>query len=347
MNSNTNTFKRHIVSVAPGKVILFGEHFVVYGYPSIIASIDKFFKVKVDFSPSTTEEIKIESNLGFRATFQNSVLKFPLGQDSTYNEIIKKLYRVIQYLIPHIGVGVGSKYCILIHLDSEIPLGGGLGSSSAFCVALTAALYHLLDNMVNKDRICYESINAEKILNRDTSGADCSICTFGGLGQFDRLNGFKRISADFGDYRFLIIDSGVSHDTFSMVEKVAKIKNNFPGDFSYLCNKYRDIYNQVLSTLEHKDIGNIGELLNRNHELLASLSLSNPVIDKIVNICNSEGSLGTKITGAGGGGSVLSFLHKDDLSVIRNILKRLALLNLRYFFAKIDPKGLRIDCCNN
>ncbi|MDN5845761.1 MAG: hypothetical protein L0H53_05745 [Candidatus Nitrosocosmicus sp.] len=54
--------------------------------------------------------------------------------------------------------------------------------------------------------------------------------------------------------------------------------------------------------------------------------------------------MGTKITGAGGGGSVLSFLHKDDLSVIKNILKRLDLLNLKYFFAKIGSKGLRTAC---
>ncbi len=147
MNSNTNTFERQIVTIAPGKVILFGEHFVVYGYPSLIASIDKFFKVKVVFSPSTADEIKIESNLGFRATIQNSVLNFPLGQDSAYHEIIKKLYSVIQYLVTHVGIDVRSKYSILIRLDSEIPLGGGLGSSSAFCVALTAALYHLIDNM--------------------------------------------------------------------------------------------------------------------------------------------------------------------------------------------------------
>jgi mevalonate kinase len=348
LNSNTNTFERPIETIAPGKVILFGEHFVVYGYPSLIASIDKFFKVKVVFSPSTADEIKIESNLGFRASIKNSILVLPPGQDnSNYGEIVKKLYSVIQYLVTHVGIDVRSKYSIFIHLDSEIPLGGGLGSSSAFCVALTAALYHLTDNRVNRDKICSESINAEKILNRDTSGADCSICTFGGLGRFDRLNGFKRISADFSDYRFLIIDSGVSHDTFSMIEKVSKIKNNFPNDFGNLCVKYRDIYNQVVSVLERRDIGNIGKLLNRNHELLVGLSLSNPIIDKIVNICNSEGSLGTKITGAGGGGSVLSFLHKDDLSVIKNILKRLDLLDLRYFFAKIDPDGLRINLCNN
>jgi mevalonate kinase len=340
--SNTNTFERQIEAVAPGKVILFGEHFVVYGYPSLITSIDKFFKVKVYISPSTANEIKIESNLGFKATLQNSVLTFPVGQDNTYHEIIKKLYSVIHYLVTHVSIDVRSKYSILIRLDSEIPLGGGLGSSSAFCVALTAALYHFIDKMLNKDKICYESIQAEKLLNRDTSGADCSICTFGGLGQFDRLNGFKRISADFSDYQFLIINSGITHDTFSMIEKVAKIKNNYPNDFNILCNQYGDIYNQVFSYLEHNDIGNIGELLNRNHQLLVSLSLSNPIIDKIINICNSEGSLGTKITGAGGGGSVLSFLHKDDLSVIKNILKRLDLLNLKYFFAKTDPEGLRI-----
>jgi mevalonate kinase len=340
--SNTNTFERQIEAVAPGKVILFGEHFVVYGYPSLIASIDKFFKVKVDISPSTANEIKIESNLGFRATLQNSVLSFPVGQDNTYHEIVKKLYSVIQYLVTHACIDFRSEYSILIRLDSEIPLGGGLGSSSAFCVAVTAALYHFMDKMVNKDKICYESIQAERILNRDTSGADCSICTFGGLGRFDRMNGFKRISADFSDYRFLIINSGITHDTFSMIEKVAKIKNNYPDDFSNLCNQYGDIYNQVFSYLEHNDIGNIGELLNRNHQLLVSLSLSNPIIDKIINICNSEGSLGTKITGAGGGGSVLSFLHKDDLSVIKNILTRLDLLNIKYFFAKIDLKGLRI-----
>ncbi len=345
MVSNTNTFEhRRIVTVAPGKVILFGEHFVVHGYPSLIASIDKFFKVIVNFSPPTADEITFESNLGFKATIQNSLLNFPLGQDDTYHEIIKKLHSVIQYLVTHIGIDLKSKSSMLIHLDSEIPLGGGLGSSSAFCVALTAALYHSIGNKANKDKICSESINAEKILNRDTSGADCSICTFGGLGRFDRLNGFKRVSADFSDYRLLIIDSGVAHDTFSMIKKVSEIKNNRPYDFNNLCNKYSDIYDQVLSCLEHSEIGNIGELLNRNHELLVNLSLSNPILDKIINICNSEGSLGTKITGAGGGGSVLSLLHKDDLSVIKNILKRLNLLNLKYFFAKIDPKGLRTEC---
>ena len=242
----------------------------------------------------------------------------------------------------HAGIDARSKYSILIRLDSEIPLGGGLGSSSVFCVALTAALYNLLDNMVNKRKICYESINAEKILNRDTSGADCSICTFGGLGRFDRLNGFKRISADFSNYRFLIIDSGASHDTFSMIEKVAKIKNNFPNDFINLCTKYGDIYNQVVNFLEHEDIGNIGELLNRNHELLVGLSLSNPIIDKIIN--TQFGLVGNKNYRGGRRGLVLSFLHKDDLSVIKNILKRLDLFDLRYFFAKIDPEGLRIGC---
>jgi mevalonate kinase len=344
--SNTNTFECEIVTIAPGKVILFGEHFVVYGYPSLIASIDKFFKVKVNLMPSTCEEIKIKSNLGFRATIRNSVLSFSLGQDNVHYEIIKKLYDVIKYLMIHTGIAAKSRYSILINLDSEIPLGGGLGSSSAFCVALTAALYNLINGHVNKNKICSESINAEKIINRDTSGADCNICTYGGLGVFDKLNGFKRISADFSDYQFLIIDSGIAHDTFSMINKVSKIKNNYPDVFNNICSEYANIYDQALSFLEHNDIGNIGELLNRNHNLLGKLSLSNSVIDKIINICNSEGALGAKITGAGGGGSVLSLIHTEDLSVINNVQNRMDLLNLKYFFAKIDDDGLRINCNN-
>lgn len=346
MVSHAKTFENQIVTIAPGKVILFGEHFVVYGYPSLIASIDRFFKVKVIFWPSTGNEIQIESNLGFRATVRNSVLSFPPDQDKTYYETIKKLYNVIRYLMTSTSIDVQQRYSIFIHLDSEIPLGGGLGSSSAFCVALTAALYHLVNNKVDKNMICFESIKAEKIINRNTSGADCNICTFGGLGQFDKLNGFKKISADFSDYQFLVIDSGVAHDTFSMIEKVSKIKNNNPNAFSKLCNEYGSIYDQVRSFLEDKELGQIGELLNRNHEMLTKLSLSNPIIDKIINICNSEGSLGTKITGAGGGGSVLSLIHKEDQSVSKKILKRLDLLNLKYFFAKIDPEGLRIDFKN-
>ncbi|MDF0679955.1 MAG: hypothetical protein P0116_03210 [Candidatus Nitrosocosmicus sp.] len=97
MNSNTHTFERHIEAIAPGKVILFGEHFVVYGYPSLIASIDRLFKVKISLHLQQ-DEIKIESNLGFRATIKNSVLYFPVGQDRVHNEIIKKLYGLSNFL---------------------------------------------------------------------------------------------------------------------------------------------------------------------------------------------------------------------------------------------------------
>lgn len=334
--------KHKITAVSPGKAILLGEHFVVYGYPSIIASINKNFRLEIQFIPSNQNELRINSNLGFSALIQDSKIKITSKKQDVFYDIIEKLYKIIEYLIDHNGLNYKSKYNIFIQLNSEIPLGGGLGSSSALCVALSGALYYLITDTLNKDKICYQSLNAEKILNKDVSGADCNICTYGGLGKFKKSFGFERITANFEGFEFLIIDTGISHDTSMMIDKVSRYRKNYPKLFKSICKEYENIYESSMRSIHQNDMDRFGVLINKNHELLAKLSLSNQIIDKITGICNSEGALGTKITGAGGGGSVLSLVNKNEKSIINNILTRLDTLNLKYFFAKIDHRGLRI-----
>lgn len=355
MNESTDTltsdkYSYVVKAMAPGKVILFGEHFVVYGFPSLIASIEKFFKVTIQIPKSSNGEIRIESNLGFTSVRQGSDIHIaPHSLRPKFGNIISQLYKIVDYLTNseailgeyHLG-GSSSAKDLIIKLESELPIGGGLGSSSALCVALTASLYYMGHTSLDKNRICVQSINAEKIINVDTSGADCNICSFGGLGTFDKVNGFKRISVDLDGFEFLIIDTGEAHDTYSIVEGVSRFRKNNSNLFRDLCESYLQLYKRGITAIKKQSLHDLGHLLNQNHELLSTLSISNPLIDKIIETCNSNGALGTKITGAGGGGCVLSLIDRNDKNSEKMLLERLNELGLRYFFTKVDTLGLRI-----
>ncbi len=356
MSKSSNTFTSNknspvVKAIAPGKIILFGEHFVVFGLPSLIASIEKFFKVTIQLPDSSNSAITIESNLGFTSVRRGPEIHInPPSLRPKFGDVISKLYKIVDYLNNNEVIlgGVGGQYKtfnnrdLTIKLESELPLGGGLGSSSAFCVALTASLYYAELRVLDKNKICIQSINAEKMINIDTSGADCNICSYGGMGTFDKAGGFKRISANLDNFEFLIIDTGEAHDTYSIVEKVSKFRKNNTKLFKELCESYFQIYENGIRAIQKQNLHDLGYLLNQNHQLLSILSVSNPLIDEIVEICNYFGALGTKITGAGGGGCVLSLIDRNDKTSEKKLLEKLEELGLHYFFTKVDRLGLRL-----
>jgi mevalonate kinase len=352
-DTETTTSDRYsftVKAMAPGKVILFGEHFVVYGFPSLIASIEKFFKVTIQVPNSSNSTIKIESNLGFTSVRQGSEIHIkPQSLGPIFGDVVSKLYKIVDYLtnskviLGNYSLGKSSNNNdLIIKLESELPLGGGLGSSSAFCVALSTSLYYLGHAYLDKNTICIQSINAEKVINVDTSGADCNICSFGGLGTFDKVNGFKRISVNLDDFEFLVVDTGKAHDTYSIVERVSKFRKNNTNLFKDLCESYLQIYEKGITAIQKQNLQDLGYLLNQNHKLLSTLSISNPLIDKIIETCNYHGALGTKITGAGDGGCVLSLIDRKDKMSEKILLERLNELGLRYFFTRVDKLGLRL-----
>jgi mevalonate kinase len=335
-----------VTSTSPGKAILFGEHFVVYGCTSLIFAIDKRFRIVLEYGDSdrNNNKIRVTSNLGFSAQIGDS--KIIMSNDTQiYVDVVNNLHKIISYLIkgPHNDCTVVNKQSMDIHIDSEIPIGGGLGSSSAFCVALTGALYHNSDNKIDKEFICDKSIEVERVINNSTSGVDCSICTYGGLGIYNKSHGFKKFRADMRDFPFLIIDTGIPHNTSEMVNKVKRIKENNGEYFSNLCKQYESIFSLSLKSLKTKNLESLGSLMCENHSILEKLSLSNPVIEKILKICQSGGTYGTKITGSGGGGCLLSLVDKKDKTLVKRLLKKLDELKLNYFFVNPDHGGIKIE----
>lgn len=344
--SNNTTY-----SISPGKSILFGEHFVVYGYSSIIFAIDRKLGISINFKnkiqrSNNVPKIRIFTNLGFNAEIIDSKINLSNDSKPVSYLVVDNLYKILNYLIiknKHENFNNNidiTKIDIDVFINSDIPIGGGLGSSSAFCVSLISSFYHEMEKQVDKKFICDYAIETEKIINENTSGLDCSICTFGGIGIYNKHLGLRKLNCDIHNFPFLIIDTGITHNTFELVEQVKKIKNEDNAAFKNLCNEYENIFESSLKSLENKNMGDLGILMNENHALLKNLNLSNSVIDKIVHICEMGGTFGTKITGAGGGGCILSLIDNSEKKLVSRLLTKLDEYDLKYFFTTPNNCGL-------
>ena len=304
---------------APGKVILFGEHFVVYGVKAILCSINK--RVTVTAEKISDKKIVINSEIG------NLILE-PNKSISEINSPLKPFYYLANKAIENEDTGIH------IQIDSEIPLGAGLGSSSACCVAGTAAIFKLFGD-ISKKEILKLAIEAEKTIFENTSGADCTVCTYGGIMEYDKNNGFKKIE-DEPNFQLIIVNSNIEHSTQSMVTKVKEFENKNKEEFSRLSSLESKLVEDVLKLVKENKTREIGEKINQNQKYLEILGISNNELTKMIKI-GQESSFGAKITGSGGGGCIFALTDESNL---QNILKEFKNRNYECFSAKIDFKGL-------
>ena len=223
---------------------------------------------------------------------------------------------------------------IHIQIDSEIPLGAGLGSSSACCVAGAAAIFKLFGD-ISKEKILKLAIQAERTIFENTSGADCTVCTYGGIMEYDKKNGFKKIE-DEPNFQLVIANSNIEHSTQSMVSKVKQFEHKNKKEFSRLSNLESELVEDVLKLIKQNKIEEIGEKINQNQEYLEIIGISNSELTKMVKI-GQESSYGSKITGSGGGGCIFALTNESNLQIT---LKKFEDSNYECFSAKIDFKGL-------
>jgi len=307
------------IASAPGKVILFGEHFVVYGVKAILCSINK--RVTVTAEKTSERKISINSKIG----------KLELEPDKPISEInspLKPFYYLANKSIENKDSG------IRIQIDSEIPLGAGLGSSSACCVAGAAAIFKLFGN-ISREEVLKLAIEAERTIFENTSGADCTVCTYGGIMEYDKNKGFKKIEYE-PNFQLVIINSNIEHSTQSMVSKVKEFENKNTEEFSRLSDLESKLVEDVLKLVKENKIQEIGQKMNQNQKYLENIGISNKELTKMIRI-GQESSFGAKITGSGGGGCIFALTNESNL---QNILKKFKDNNYECFSTKIDFKGL-------
>jgi mevalonate kinase len=304
---------------APGKVILFGEHFVVYGVKAILCSINK--RVTVTAEKISDKKIFINSEIG------NLILE-PNKSISEINSPLKPFYYLANKVIKNQDTG------IQIKIDSEIPLGVGLGSSSACCVAGAAAIFKLFGD-ISKEEILELAIEAERTIFENTSGADCTVCVYGGIMEYDKKQGFKKIE-DEPNFQLVIANSNIEHSTESMVSEVKAFTIKNKEEFSKLLDQELELVEDVLKLLKENNTIKLGGKINQNQEYLETIGISNNQLREMIEI-GQKTSFGAKITGSGGGGCIFAITDESNLE---DTLKEFKDNNFECFSVEIDFKGL-------
>ena len=305
------------VASAPAKIILFGEHFVVHGTKAILAAIDKRVTVTTTFTENKT--IKVNSELG--------TLEIPI---SSSHEEVKNEFRPFVYLANKIINSEQNASGLEITIDSDIPIGVGLGSSSACCVAAAASISELF-NELSSEEILKMSIEAEKTIFPDTSGADCTVCTYGGMIEYPSI---EKIDNTF-DLNLLIANSMIPHNTKNSVEKVNKFKKNDEERFSELCDLETKLIDEAVMAMKNNDATVLGLKMLENQKYLEEIQVSNDILHDMISSLK-EISIGSKITGAGDGGCIIALVNDENMSKVPALLGK----DKECFSAKLDTKGV-------
>ena len=293
-----------------GKSILFGEHFVVYGLPALAAGI----------ASETTASVTRKKENGW--TLEDNRPEMPGYKKKKVEEQRVSVENILDFCDIDL-----TKEGIHIELGGNLVCASGIGASAASCVAIARALNDEFRLGMDDDRINAVAYQGEKGYHGTPSGIDNTASTFGGLVWFTRdLDGgppdFEILKLD-RPVHLVIASTGITASTKNVVGDVKKKKDENPEWFNTVADEYLQLVNDAREGLVNLELGKVGRLMNRNHELLQELTVSCEELDNLVNIARGNGALGSKMTGTGRGGNMIS-LAADDTTMkqIANALEK-------------------------
>jgi mevalonate kinase len=323
-----------VTASAPAKVILFGEHFVVYGEPAVVLAIDKRTYAKAELR--NDKRLYLRSvNLNLVGYFENEIFKAEQGDAKEAKLKFEPVKRVVEKVLEIYGEKVG----LNIEVNSTVPVAAGLGSSAATAAAVTAAVNALLNLKISKEDIFRISYEAEKIVHGTPSGVDPAISTFGGTLLFQKDTGFKPLDVK-ADIPLVIGDTGVPRSTRVQVAKVRNLKDKYPQIVEPIIRAAREIVLRAIEALKECDLKTLGDLMNLNHALLYGLGVSDESLEWLINAARKAGALGAKLTGAGGGGCMIALVEKDGFEQVLEAIQR---AGGRSFIANKTDEGVRVE----
>jgi len=282
-----------------GKVILYGEHFVVHGVPGIVSAID---------STADAEVKKIGKGI--------TVIDERKGAKGYTEKKRVQQKESIQRMLKTMGINP-EKASLEIWLGGNLPSFSGIGASAASSVAIARAITEEFEMNLSDERINDIAYEAEKAYAGTPSGIDNTAATYGGLIWFKRdlsggPNTIERLTIR-QPVEIVIGNTGIVADTKEMVAGVAERKKRNPEKYNALFEQAEKLAFTARKALEEFDLREVGKLMNENHRLLQEIEVSCGELDYLVNLAGEQGAFGAKLTGGGGGGCMVALTPTKEL----------------------------------
>ncbi len=306
---------------AAGKVILLGEHAVVYGQPALCAALPRRVHLEL-------HDLRGHPGAGLRVVMQ--------GPDAP-----AELVAAIEEMAREVGIVPQLE----VRVTSEIPLGGGLGSSAALGVALARALTQLAGRSCSSDEAAHLALMVERRFHGAPSGVDPAISAREGMILFTRsplgsaAPAQIRAIAPLAPLHLVVALSGIARGTKREVLSLQSRRDARPALHDSLFASLGDLARGGADAVEKGDLVDLGLRFDAAHGLLAALGVSCAELDELVQRMKRAGALGAKLTGAGGGGAAIGLAQ--DASQAEAICEELSRAGIESFSAALGAGEMR------
>ena len=297
-----------ISATAPGKIILLGEHSVVYGRPAIAI-------------PAHQVQARVTASADIGAPRGQITLVSPkvrLNAKRAHLPNDHPLALAVDGTLQALGIEQPPALTLLIR--SSIPVASGMGSGAAVSVALIRALAAFLGSPLPDEQVNQLAYRVEQRLHGTPSGIDNTVITYAQPIFFQRDSGFEQLPVG-APLQFVVADTGAASSTREAVAAVRAEWQRDPQRSEAIFDEIGEIARQARAAIEHGEERRLGRLMDANQHCLQVLGVSSPALDLLIDAARAAGALGAKLSGGGRGGILVTLAAPEKLARVESGLK--------------------------
>lgn len=295
-----------ISASAPGKIILFGEHAVVYGQPALAVPVHQVHARAIVRAQPGGDGVKV---LAPDIALNSSLANLPFDD---------AVGRTIHLTLEALGI-TNPPACTMM-INSTIPLAAGMGSGAAVSVAIVRALSGFMGHPLPDETVNQIAFEVEKLHHGTPSGIDNTVVTYAKPVYFIKGQAPKIIQIR-APFTLVIADTGIATPTSQTVGDVRKSYEAEPDLFQSYFETCGMIAKNAARSIQQARVSSLGPLMNDNHELLVKMGVSCPELERLVNAARQAGALGAKLSGGGRGGNMIALVDPGRAAAVESALQ--------------------------